>query len=66
MPSPIVVLMVGLFVVALGLPVDTFAQNPCPGGWLVPDWEKPPITDANRKPAPRRSLNATRSVTPCG
>lgn len=31
-------------------------QNGAPGGWLVPDWNKPPITDANRKPAPRRSL----------
>ena len=31
-------------------------QNPSPGGWLVPDWNKPPITAANRKPAPRRSL----------
>ena len=31
-------------------------QNPSPGGWLVPDWNKPPVTAANRKPAPRRSL----------
>ena len=32
------------------------AQNPAPGGWRVPDWNKPPITAANRKAAPRRSL----------
>ena len=34
----------------------TTAQNGSPGGWLTPDWNKPPITAANRKPAPRRSL----------
>src|SRR5580765_3943287 len=32
------------------------APNRSPGGWLNPDWNKPPITNANRKPAPRRSL----------
>src|SRR5256885_11965592 len=32
------------------------AQVPSPGGWRTPDWNKPPITAANRKPAPRRSL----------
>jgi hypothetical protein len=47
---------VGLFVVALGLPAGTLAQNSSPGGWLTPEWDKRPITDANRKPAPRRSL----------
>jgi hypothetical protein len=31
-------------------------QNPAPGGWRAPDWNRPPITAANRKPAPRRSL----------
>jgi hypothetical protein len=31
-------------------------QNPSPGGWRAPDWNTPPITAANRKPAPRRSL----------
>lgn len=31
-------------------------QTAAPGGWLVPDWNKPPITNANRKPAPRRNL----------
>src|SRR5678815_911067 len=34
----------------------TSPQNPAPGGWRTPDWNKPPITNANRKPAPRRSL----------
>ena len=34
----------------------TTAQNRSPDGWLTPDWNKPPITAANRKPAPRRSL----------
>ena len=32
------------------------AQNGAPGGWLTPVWNKPPITAANRKPAPKRSL----------
>ena len=59
MRHPMMVLMVGLFGAALGLPVDTFAQNNSPGGWLTPDWDKPPVTDANRKPAPRRSLAGT-------
>jgi hypothetical protein len=31
-------------------------QTAAPGGWLIPDWNKPPITNANRKPAPRRNL----------
>ena len=35
---------------------DAFAQTNAPDGWLNPDWNKPPITNANRKPAPRRSL----------
>jgi len=34
----------------------TTPQSVSPGGWLTPDWNKPPITAANRKPAPRRSL----------
>jgi hypothetical protein len=34
----------------------TTPQNPAPAGWRTPDWNKPPITNANRKPAPRRSL----------
>ena len=57
--NPILVVMVGLFVAALGLPADTRAQTSSPGGWLTPDWDKPPITDANRKPAPRRSIAGT-------
>ncbi|MBI4887303.1 MAG: hypothetical protein HY824_09430 [Acidobacteria bacterium] len=56
MPNPVVFVMAAISVAALGLPGDAFAQNPSPGGWLNPQWEKPPITDANRKPAPRRSL----------
>ena len=45
-----------LFVAILACCVGAYAQNSSPGGWLNPDWNKPPITDANRKPAPRRSL----------
>ena len=56
MLNSILVLMVGIFIAALGFPVATFAQNSSPGGWLSPDWEKPPITDESRKPAPRRNL----------
>jgi len=56
MLNPMLVLIAGLFVAALGVPRDTFAQNTSPGGWLTPNWDKPPVTDANRKPAPRRSL----------
>ena len=52
-------LIVGSFIAALGLRTDTFAQNSSPGGWLNPNWNKPPITDANRKPPPRRSLAGT-------
>ncbi|HEY6362912.1 MAG TPA: hypothetical protein VIX63_17520 [Vicinamibacterales bacterium] len=54
-----VVLMVGVSVAALSLPVDSNAQNSSPGGWLVPNWERPPVTDVNRKPAPRRNLSGT-------
>jgi len=52
-------LMVGLFVAALGFSPDTLAQNSSAGGWLAPDWNKPPIRDENRKLAPRRSLAGT-------
>jgi len=41
---------------AIGAAQATRPQNPAPGGWRTPDWNKPPITNANRKPAPRRSL----------
>ena len=55
-PRPLSLVKFGL-VAALAMPVGTLAQNNAsPGGWLIPDWNKPPITDANRKPAPRRSL----------
>jgi hypothetical protein len=50
------VLIVGSFIAALGLRADTFAQNSSLGGWPTPNWNKPPITNASRKPAPRRSL----------
>ena len=52
-------LIAGLFAAVMGLRVDSFAQTSSPGGWLNPDWSKPPITNANRKPAPRRSLAGT-------
>lgn len=59
MRHPTAFLMAGLCVGALCLPVDALAQGNAPGGWLEPNWDKPPITDANRKPAPRRSLAGT-------
>jgi hypothetical protein len=43
----------------LSLRADRFAQNSSPGGWLTPNWNKPPITDASKKPPPRRSLAGT-------
>jgi hypothetical protein len=51
--------VVALVAAALALPTSAPAQSNAPGGWLTPDWNKPPITDANRKPAPRRSLTGT-------
>jgi len=59
MPNSICVLALGLLAVAWGLSVDTLAQSPAPGGWRIPNYSPPPITDANRKPAPRRSLTGT-------
>ena len=59
MPNPICVVMVVVLVLAPGFPVDVFAQSASPVGWLLPVWEKPPITDANRRPSPRRSLAGT-------
>jgi len=53
------VLIVGSIIAALGLHADTFAQNSPPSGWPTPNWTKPPITDASRKPPPRRSLAGT-------
>src|SRR5687767_10147520 len=51
-------LAVGLLAV-VGVAANLMAQSAAPGGWRNPDWNKPPITDANRKPAPRRSLVGT-------
>ena len=45
-----------LALTALSLAQAPPAQNPSPGGWRTPEWNKPPVTAANRKPAPRRSL----------
>src|SRR5438093_1367684 len=55
----ICVVILGLCLAALRPPIDAHAQNSSSGGWMIPDWNKPPITDANRKPAPRRSLAGT-------
>jgi hypothetical protein len=52
----IMALSAGLFVVTLAPCPGAYAQSSSPGGWLNPDWDKPPITDANRKPSPRRSI----------
>ena len=59
MRNTFMVSVVAFLVAALGLPADAGAQNSAPGGWLTPDWNKPPVTDANKKPAPRRSLVGT-------
>ena len=59
MRNRVLALLVGPTVALLGLSVDMSAQNSASGGWLVPDWNKPPVTAANRKPAPRRSLAGT-------
>jgi hypothetical protein len=48
-----------VFVAVIALPLATFAQTSSAGGWPTPDWNKPPITEANRKPAPRRNLVGT-------
>ncbi len=57
------VVTVGLFVAVWAFPAGTFAQNvpqtKSPGGWMIPNYSPPPITDANRKPAPKRSLTGT-------
>lgn len=51
--------MAGLVVMAWVFPAHTSAQSRAPGGWLIPSYSPPPVTDANRKPAPRRSLAGT-------
>jgi len=48
-----------VFFAFVAFPIATFAQTGSPGGWLAPDWDKAPINDANRKPAPRRNLAGT-------
>src|SRR5207247_8988730 len=55
----ICVVILGLCLAALSPPIDAHAQKSSPGGWLIPDWNKPAITDANKKAAPRRSLTGT-------
>jgi hypothetical protein len=52
-------LTVSLFLAAYGLSSGASAQSNAPGGWRVPNYSPPPITDANRKPAPRRNLAGT-------
>ena len=52
----ILVVRIGVLVVMLAPCVEAYGQGRSPGGWLNPDWNKPPITDANRQPAPRRSI----------
>ena len=56
MRTRILILVTGLFIVALGLPADPSAQVSAPGGWMAPDWGAPEIPAAKRKPAPRRNL----------
>ena len=48
--------VLGILVVSIIFSGDAFAQTNAPDGWLNPDWNKPAITNATRKPAPRRSL----------
>ena len=56
MLKPVLALTVGVVMGAAGLAATLVAQSAAPGGWPAPDWNRPPITDATRKPAPRRSL----------
>src|SRR5262249_51127623 len=48
--------VLGILVAAIIFPAEVPAQTNSPGGWLNPDWNKPPITAASSRPAPRRSL----------
>jgi hypothetical protein len=61
MLNRVVVLMAALLTAAIVFPAGTFAQNypkiASADGWASPVWEYPPITDQNRKPAPRRDLS---------
>ena len=56
MPARMWVVIVGLSVAVLAAAAHTLAQNASPGGWLTPQWGRPLVTAANRKPAPRRNL----------
>jgi hypothetical protein len=55
------VLTVGIFIAAsaLGAFAQSVAETKAPGGWVTPSYTPPPITDANRKPAPKQSLTGT-------
>jgi hypothetical protein len=61
MTNRIRVLTLGLVITVSVFSADTAAQTPrsTAGGWITPDYSPPPITAANRKPAPRRSLVGT-------
>ena len=56
MPARIWVLIISLSVAVLAAAAHTVAQSASPGGWLTPQWGRPLVTAANRKPAPRRNL----------
>jgi len=53
-------LVAGLLIAAWAL-AHVVAQSPrsTAGGWITPDYNLRPLTDATRKPAPRRSLVGT-------
>ena len=54
--------MVVTLLAALGGGVAAFAQRgaaPAPGGWVQPIWDEPPITNQNKKPAPKRNIAGT-------
>src|SRR5205814_5541983 len=61
MLNRLLVLAVVLLMVALALPVRTLAQNypqtKSADGWPAPEWKYPPITDQNRKAAPKHDLS---------
>jgi hypothetical protein len=61
MPKSVRVSLLGLSVAGLILPVAMLAQSPrsLAGGWMTPDYNIPAITDATRKPAPRRTMSGT-------
>src|SRR5687767_7674066 len=49
-------LVAGLMLAIVGPAAHLVAQNTAAGGWKSADWIRPYITDANRKPLPRRNL----------